>query len=544
MNGGDILVETLVRNGVDTAFTVPGESFLSVLEALRRQRNRIRLITSRHEGGGGFAAEAFGKLTGRPAALFVSRGPGATNAAIAVHTARQDSTPLLLFVGQVRTHTRGREAFQEIDQAAMFAPVAKAVLEPATTAEIAAVTAEAIAIARAGRPGPVVVVLPRDLTEAESDGTAIDVVAPPARVADRERLHAAAAAITAAERPLVIAGEMIATEPAHGALAAFASAAAAPVLAAYRRQDVIDNRDPAYAGHLEINRVAYQRQLLAEADLLIAAGSRLDGITAEEGALVAERPLLMLYPERAVLDRFATQLTLETDLAPALEALATLLPPAPAERRRWCAAQHEAYLAFSEPGNVAVAGEVDLAAVVAEVQRQVPGDAIILSDGGSFARWVHRYVRFRYPHSQAGPVSGAMGYAVPGAIGARLAWPDRTVVAFVGDGSFMMTGQELATAVEQQLAFIVVVCDNAAHGSILQGQLNAYGSDHVYGTRLTSPDFAALARSYGAAAWTVARTADFADCLRAARAVSGPALIHLKTDERDIVPYGVGREAV
>jgi len=217
------------------------------------------------------------------------------------------------------------------------------------------------------------------------------------------------------------------------------------------------------------------------------------------------------------------------------------LPPARRTRR---AAQHDAYLAFSTPGSVAVQGGIDLAAVVAEVQRQSPADAIILTDGGSFARWVHRYARYGRPHSQAGPVSGAMGYAVPGAIGARLAWPARTVIAFVGDGSFMMTGQELATAVEQRLPFVVLVCDNAAHGSILQGQVNAYGADHVYGTRLHSPDFAALARGYGADAWAVERTGDFADCFGQALAASGPALIHLKTDERDIVPYGAGREAV
>jgi len=541
MNGGSLLVDTLIAHGIDTAFTVPGESFLAVLEALRQKRNSIRLVTVRHEGGGGFAAEAFGKLSGRPAAVFVSRGPGATNAAIAVHTAQQDCTPMLLFVGDVRTHSKGREAFQEIDQAAMFAPVAKAVLTPADANAIGDTTARAIDIATTGRPGPVVIVLPRDLTEAAVTAP------PPAATAksapDAVDLAPLAAAINAAERPVFIAGELVALAGAGDPMAAVARAAGAPVMAAYRRQDVLDNAHPSYAGHLEINRVSFQQRAFADCDLIVSVGSRLDGITAMDGALIDGKQVAMIYPDATVLSRFDAAIRVDAPVDAALAALAPMLD-APAERAAWTDTLHQAFLAFSSPGSVPVHGAVDLAEVVAEVQRQCPRDAAILTDGGSFARWVHRYFRFRAAHTQAGPMSGAMGYAVPGAIGAGLAKPGQPVVAFVGDGGFLMTGQELATAVEQRLPMVVIVCDNGAHGSILQGQWRAYGDGHAYGTQLHSPDFAALGRGYGAKSWTVRETAAFSAAFAEALAAGEPTLIHVLTDQRDIAPYGAGKDAV
>jgi len=546
MTGGIAAVEALVEAGIDVAFTVSGESFLEVLEGLRRRQNAIRLVTCRHEGGAAFAAEAFGKLTGRPAAVFVSRGPGATNAAIGVHTARQDSTPLLLFVGHVKSHSRGTEAFQEIDQRAMFEPVAKAVFEPATPAAIYETVSQAARLAIEGRPGPVVVVLPRDFTEAAvaevvPDG---DTVEPTRESVD---VAPALALIRDASRPLVIAGELIATEGAHGALAAFADALGAPVMAAYRRQDVIDNQHSAYAGHLEINRVGFQLDALAEADLLIAAGCRMDGITGADGALPAPgQKLLVLHPEAAVLDRLGADGALRAGAETGLRALVVGLgghisDPA---LRAWRDGLHKAYLDFSDPAGSTAKGAVDLGAVVAEVGRATGGDAIVLTDGGSFARWVHRFHRFRRPASQAGPMAGAMGYAVPGALGARLAFPERPVVAFVGDGGFLMTGQELVTAVEQNLAVTIILCDNGAHGSILQGQERRFGAAAIYGTRLASPDFAAMARAMGVTAWRIDKNADFAPAFAAALEVDGPRLLHLITDLRDIVPFDGGPEAV
>ncbi len=552
MNGGDSLVETLVGCSVDTAFTVPGESFLSVLEALRRQRNAIRLITVRHEGGGAFAAEAFGKLARRPAALFVSRGPGATNAAIGVHTARQDSTPLLLFVGHVRRHSRGREAFQEIDQAAFWAPVAKAVLAPESADEIAGVTEEAVRLSMQGRPGPVVVVLPRDVTEEdcrEAGGSPAagrpDTAGPGRETPDPAAIAEAVRLLDTAARPLAIAGELVCHAGAQRALERLADAAGLPVMAAYRRQDAMDNEHPAYAGHLEINRVPYQSAAIAEADLILAAGSRLDGITSEDGAWpTPEQALLLLHPDPAIGARSGARLALGGDLVAVLESLADAVAPPQAGRRQRLAELHQAYLDLSREDAVKVAGAVDLARIVAMTAREAGPEAVIVTDAGSFSRWVHRFHRFRRPGTQAGPMSGAMGYGMPGAIGARLARPDAPVIAFVGDGSFAMTAMELATAVEQRLDLVIVVCDNAAHGSILQGQAGRYGAEQAYGTLLRSPDFAALARSMGAAAWSVERTEAYAPALAQALAGHGPGLIHLHTDLRDIAPYGPGKEAV
>jgi len=542
MNGGEALVETLVAHGVEHAFTVPGESFLTVLEALRQRQNRVRLVLTRHESGGTFAADAYAKLARKPAAVFVSRGPGATNASIGVHTAMQDSTPLLLFVGHVRVRSKGREAFQEADHHRLFGSLAKAVIEPASAKDIAECTARAWRQATAGRPGPVVVVLPRDLTEADAgEGPLPRPVPRPAAGPSAEAVSAAAQAVAAAKRPLVLVGECVSYEGAQAALVAFAEASGAPVIAAYRRQDAFPNLHPAYAGHLEINRVGWQKRLLDEADLLVAVGSRLDAITSEEYTLPrAHQRLIMLHPEAEVVSRFQAEPGLVSDLAPALGALTAATGRPPAERLAWRDRLHQAYLDLSTPGSVPVHGEVDLARVTAETMRQVGEEAVLLTDGGSFARWIHRYYRFRRPYTQAGPAVGAMGYAVPGAVGAILARPDVPVIAFSGDGSFLMTGQELSTAVEQRLPIRVVVCDNQVHGSILQGQRTAYGEAGIYATRITGPDFAALARAYGCAGFTVERTDDYPAALAQALAHPGPALLHLKTDDRDIVPFGAG----
>lgn len=547
MNGGERLVEVLVEHGVDTAFTVPGESFLTVLEAMRQQQNRIRVVTVRQEGGGAFAAEAYGKLTGRPAAVFVSRGPGATNASIGVHTAKQDSTPLLLFMGHVRRSSRGRESFQEIDPHSAFASLAKAVLEPETPEEVAALTARAIALSTSGRPGPVVVVLPRDVTEAEIGETelAVSGVSQATRSAEESALARAATLLTEARHPLIVAGEAISFEDCSAALVAFAEASGAAVMTAYRRQDVFPNQHEAYAGHLEINRVAYQREALEVADVILAAGSRLDAITVEDYTLIKpHQRLIQIYPDAEVLARSGAELAIEAEVGTTLTALAARLA-APSETvLSWRRSLHQAYLTHSDAETSPSVGAVDLAAVVAGVAARVPPEAVILTDGGSFARWVHRYYRFTRPHSQAGPISGAMGYAVPGALGARLARPAAPVVAFVGDGGFMMTGQELVTAVEQNLEVKIIVCDNRAHGSILQSQIGKFGSHGIYGTRLASPDFAAVAGAYGVPAWRVTATAEFDPAFDEALRYEGPALIHVRTDERDIVPYGPGREAV
>jgi acetolactate synthase-1/2/3 large subunit len=546
MNGGEALVETLVALGVDTGFTVPGESFLNILEALRVRRDAFRLVSTRHESGAAFAAEAYGKLSGRPAAVFVSRGPGATNAAIGIHTARQSSTPLLLFVGHVRTRSKGREAFQEIDHHRMFGPVAKAVMEPDGPADIRGTVTDAVRAASAGRPGPVVVVLPRDITEARVDAAGpIDAIEADGLRASPAAVDAAVDALAAARFPLIIAGEMIAHEGADRALSGLADTLAAPVMAAYRHMDAFPNRHPAYAGHLDINRAPFQRDAFARADLILAVGTRLDGITTEDYSLLRpEQRLVHLYPDEEVLERAAADVAVHADVTSALTDLRGRLDGGSDERIAWRDELHAAYMDLSSSAPGEARGAVDLACVTRAIAEAVGDDAVLLTDGGSFARWVHRYYRFNATRRFAGPVSGAMGYAVPGAIGAAIAVPDAPILAFVGDGGFMMTGQELTTAAAEGLKTIILVCDNQAHGSILYAQWQQFDGEADYATRIASPDFVGVASAYGVPAWRVARSSDFPAALAEALAADGPSLIHLVTDQRDIVPGGPGDDVV
>ena len=545
MKGGEAVIETLLAHGVDTAFTVPGESFLYSLEGMRRNADKIRTVSVRQEGGGAFMAEAFGKLAGRPAALFVSRGPGSSNAAIGVHTAMQDSTPMLVFVGHVNSASMGRESFQEIDQRAFFGSVAKAVLATEDVDAIPALTADAVRLATEGRPGPVVVQIPRDVSSNDTDASVPQKTERPERTPDAQLIERTASMIDAAKRPLVIAGEMISNQDASQSLTALADAAALPVMSAYRRLDVMDNGNVCYAGHLEINRFDSQLQTIEECDLVIAIGSRLDGITtADDTMLSTGAPLIHIYPDRTVLERFDSTVAIDADMRPALAALSARLAAPDAARRARTEVLHNQYMAFSQPGNFTAYGDVDLARVIETMDRIIDPETSIITDAGSFSRWIHRYRRFAKPHTKAGPMSGAMGYSVPGAIGAKLARPEQEAVAFVGDGGFMMTGQELVTAVEQGLPIRVVVCDNSVHGSILAGQDKTFGSGHDIATVLRSPDFAGIARAYGAEAFTVDRTDDFEDAFRSMRDATGPSLMHLITDKRDIAPYGEGREAV
>ena len=538
MNGGDALVGALLELGVDTGFTVPGESFLHVLEALRRSRSSFRLVSTRHESGAAFAAEAYGRLTSRPAAVFVSRGPGATNASIGIHTARQSSSPLLLFVGHVRTRSKGREAFQEIDHHAMFAPVAKAVMEPQSADDIPPVVARAVHASVSGRPGPIVVVLPRDITEARVEKEiAFESPRPDPLAPSAASIEMAARIIANAQFPIIIAGEMVLHGQAETALIELADALAAPVVCAYRQMDVFPNEHAGYAGHLDINRAAFQRAAFAQSDLILAIGTRLDGITTEDYSLIRpHQRLVHVYPDLEILERAGSEASVHGDVATALDELRRSVDGIPQARRDWRDALHASYLSHSCSETARAHGELQLSSVVQVIAETVGERAVLLTDGGSFARWVHRFYRFSAPRRFAGPVSGAMGYAVPGAIGAALAHPDAQVIAFVGDGGFMMTGQELTTAARERMKIIVIVCDNQAHGSILYSQWQQFDLDSDYATRLPSPDFAAIARACAVPAWRVERSEDFPAALAGALAADGPALLHLLTDQRDIVP--------
>ena len=541
MTGGDALVQTLLAHGITQGFGVPGESYLAVLEALRRERGRLRLVVTRHESGAAFAGEAYGKLARHPAAVFVTRGPGATNAAIGIHTAAQDSTPVLLFVGHVPTHAKGREAFQEIDYHRMYAPIAKAVIEPVTATDVAECTARAVRLSVAGRPGPVVVVLPEDVTEADAGAATIPTAPPQFRAAPApEGVREAARLIGSACHPILIAGEMVAFEDASGPLVRFAESSGVGVVTAWRRQDTFPNDHPAYLGHFGIGRAPFQREAWAACDLVIAAGTRLDDITSEEFTFLRpDQRLIHIHADPGILARWRADVPLCADTGATLVALSEAVGgDAPAARVAWRQRVNAAYLAFRQPGQVPVRGAVDPARVVEAVTAALPPEAIVVNDAGNFAGWVHRYHRFQLSGTQAAPSSGAMGYGVPAAIGAALARPDRPVVAFVGDGGFLMTGQELVTAVQEGLPVKVVLGDNGAYGTIAMHQYQRIGKDALFAVHLRSPDFAAVVRGYGVAAFTVEKTAEFADAFTDALAHPGPALVHVKTDLRDISTAG------
>ena len=539
--GGDALVATLLDHGVDTAFGVPGESYLAVLEALRAAQDRLRFVITRHESGATFAACAYARLARKPGVAFVTRGPGATNASIGIHTARQDSVPLVVFIGQVPSDQRGRESFQEIDYHRMLGPMTKAVFEPHTPHEVASAAAEALAIATDGRPGPVAVALPEDVTEGETNDAAVPEPRPRRAIpAAPDDIRAIAERIAQAERPVVVAGEMVGFEGANEALAAFAEAYGVGVLSSFRQQGVVPCAHPAYLGTLGLALPPYQENLLAEADLLLALGTRLDLATTVDDRVIHEaRFVVHVYPDADALAAAGAGLQVCADVGPVLDGLVAAAPEAPpAPRSAWRAAQRAAFDGFRQGSAGPALGSVDLASVVQTLAEQVPQDATIVNDAGNFSTWLLRHFPYEHPLSQAAPSVGAMGYGVPGAIGAQLARPGKRVVALAGDGGFGMTGQELITAVGNRLPIVVLVCDNGVYGTIAMHQYNRYGADATYGVALNSPDFAAAARAWGAEAWTVETTEAFAPALEGALAVEGPALIHLKTDIRDLAASG------
>ena len=548
MEAGAALVEAITDAGIDVAFTVPGESFLPALEAMRTNKDKIRVISVRQEGGGSLAAHGFGQLTGRPAAVFVSRGPGATNASIGLHAAYQDSIPLVMFVGHVRSHMIGREAFQEIDHRTTFESMSKAVFVPSTPDEMVAMAKEAIDLSMNKRPGPVVVVMPRDFGDAKVDPSANNKSQNLQLELSKETQYQCdqlADALKKSKTPLIIAGELARQNENRNALKEFAHKLGAPVLAAYRCQDVIDNHDKHYAGHLEINNVSYQEQLVKDADFIVVAGSRLDGITSREETIINDDAWAHIYNDEAVLERFDARFKLKASVSSALYCLTEKLNEPRQDNSAWRDQAHKSFNNFSAPGSYPVSGNVDMSLIADQARKLLPDNAIIITDGGSYARWIHRFFKFKAPLTQGGSASGAMGAAVPGSIGAFLATNDkRPVIAFCGDGGFMMTGQELSTAVRENIPVKIVVCDNNVHGSIIKGQLDKYGDANAFATVMGSPDFIKLAEGYGAAAWKVEDTETWSDALTQALEHDGPALIHIKFDPKDIAPYGNEKDAV
>ena len=534
-SGGNVLVDALAINGTDTVFCVPGESYLDALDAFYDHRDRIRVITCRQEGGATFMAEAYGKLSGRPGVAFVTRGPGATNASIGVHTAFQDSTPLLLFIGQVDRDALGREAFQEIDFRAMFTPIAKAVFQIERTERIPEIISRAFQLAMSGRPGPVVISLPEDvLTER------VDVADAPAAQGSQpgvtgEAMAALANELRAAQRPLVLLGGSLWDAASCAHLRQFAEQNALPVACAYRRQDLFDNRHPLYAGDASLGILPDLVKRIREADLILAVGTRLGDITTGGYSyLDVPRPkqrLVHVHPDPDELGRvYQADLAINAGVRAFAAAAATLTVDS-AHRREWAAAANRAYVADRSAGRAVE--RVDLRTVVLDLNERLPENAIVTVGAGNYTTWVHRYFQYKQFGTALGPTSGAMGYSVPAGIAAKLRYPDRTVVSFAGDGCFLMTGQELATAARYGLAIVFLIVNNNMYGTIRMHQERNY-PERISATDLTNPDFAALARAYGAFGERVATTEDFAAAYERASAFGGPALLELDVDPNAI----------
>lgn len=532
------LVETLVMNGIDRVFCVPGESYLAVLDALADVRDRIQVIACRHEAGAANMAEAYGKLTGKPGVCMVTRGPGATHASIGVHTAHQDSTPMILFVGQIALSDRGRGAFQEVDYREVFGGLAKWATEIESPERTVEVVERAFATALQGRMGPVVIGLPEDILHADGGPAPVRPVTPAKAALDPAFVEAVRARLAQAERPLLVLGGSGWTDAATTAVADWAERLGLPVALSFRRKDLVSNDRPNYAGDLGLGCNPKLTARVKAADLILAIGARL-GENPTQGYTLLDRArtagtLIHIHPGPEELGRVWTPLlSAAADNSLAALALSEIDPG-----RTWAdeaAAARADYDAFIQP--VAVTGAVNMSEVIRHLAEALPENAIVTNGAGNFAAWLHRFHRHRARRTQLAPTSGAMGYGYPAALAAKSVHPERDVICIAGDGDYLMTGQEIATAVQYGINAVVVVVDNGTYGTIRMHQETHYpGGARTIATDLRNPDFVAYAEAFGAFGVRCERTEDFPAALEAARNAGRPALVHLITSAEDIAP--------
>jgi acetolactate synthase-1/2/3 large subunit len=535
--GGRILADALAAQDVKLAFGVPGESYLPVLDGLYELRERLRFIVCRQEGGASYMAEAYGKLTGEPGVLFVTRGPGASNGAIGVHTGFQDSTPMVVFIGQVPNEFAEREAFQEIDYRRMYGQMAKWVAQIDRVERIPEYVSRAFHTAVAGRPGPVVLALPEDALYGEAavaDLPKHHVVRPapaPAAMDELERI------LSQAKQPFVLLGGGGWDRDTCQRLRRWIEASGLAVGTSFRCQDLFDNRSESYAGDVGIGINPALAQTIKDADVLLVIGARLGEMTSGGYTLVeAPQPkqtLIHVHAGAEELGRvYRPALAINSGMAQFVDALEKLGFDNGAWRAQ-AKALHDDYLAWSKPRPVP--GELQYGEIVRSLAERLPEDAIVAGGAGNFAGWLHRHFRYKGFRTQLGSTNGSMGYGFPAALAAKLAQPARPVIAVCGDGDFLMTGQELATAVQYGAPFVTLVVNNGLYGTIRMHQEREYPG-RVYGTSLQNPDFAAYARAFGAHGETVERTADFAPAFERAFACGRPALVELKIDPEAITP--------
>jgi acetolactate synthase-1/2/3 large subunit len=536
--GGQVLVDQLRLHGVDHVFCVPGESYLAVLDALHD--SEIQVTVCRQEGGACMMAEAHGKLTGRPAACFVTRGPGATNAAPGIHIASHDSTPLLVFVGQVERKVRGREALQELDYRAVFGPMAKWVTEIEDADRIPEIISRAMHAATSGRPGPVVISLPEDMLverTAVADGEiALEVEAHPgpAQIAQLQKL------LAAAQRPLVVVGGSRWTAASVNAFAGLARDWNIPVAVSLRRQMLFAVDHPCFIGDLGFGPNPRLVEHVKTADLILLIGSRMSEVPSQGYQLLdipaPRQTLIHVYPDAGEFGKvYRPQLAINATPVAFVDALRSVKLSASPSRSAFLDSARQAYLAWSDTAPIRTPGRLQMAQVMDYLNDKLPADAILCNGAGNYATWVHRFYRFRQFGSQLAPTSGSMGYGVPAAIGAKRLYPERTVVAFAGDGCFLMNGQEFATAVQYGLPVIVVVVDNGMYGTIRMHQEREYPG-RISATQLRNPDFAAYAVTFGGHGERVETTAQFGPAFERALASGKPSILHCLIDPEAISP--------
>lgn len=536
-NGGRVLIDALRNNGMDRVFCVPGESYLAALDALH-DTPEVALHVCRNEGGAAYMADAYGKLTGKPGICFVTRGPGATNASCGLHVARQDSTPMILLIGQVARGDMGREAFQEIDYRKMFGEVAKWVAQIDDAARIPEFVNRAWATATSGRPGPVVLALPEDMLTDLTDVADLPQWQPVVTQPGNSDVQRVIQALESAKSPMVIVGGSGWSEEARQQLQTFAQNWKLPVANSFRCQDYIDNDHASYVGDLGIGISPSLSERVKHADMLLVIGARLGEMTTRGYDLIdiplPKQRLVHIHASAEELGSvYHAEIAINASPAAFTAALSEVTPSAPLA---WEAASQQARSDFEQWNQpITVGGDVQMAHIMDWLIDNVPDDTIICNGAGNYTAWIHRFWRFRKVRSQLAPTNGAMGYGVPAAIAAKLIAPQRTVIAFAGDGCFMMNGQELATAAQYGANVIVIVVNNSMFGTIRMHQEREYPR-RVVATELQNPDFITLANAYGAHAEQVVKTEEFAEAFNRARSAGKPALIEIKLDKEIISP--------
>ncbi|AZO74622.1 MAG: thiamine pyrophosphate-binding protein [Mesorhizobium sp.] len=535
--GGQLIVEALEANGTDRIFCVPGESYLAVLDALHD--SSIRTIVCRQEGGAAMMADCQGRLTGKPGICFVTRGPGATNASAGIHIAMQDSVPLILFIGQVASHAKQREAFQEVDYKRFFGDIAKWVVEIDDASRIPEFVTRAFAVATSGRPGPVVISLPEDMLTSEVEAPQALPHTPVETRPGEAELDALEMLLAGAKRPFVILGGTRWDEQAVARMRAIAEAWSLPVGCSFRRQMLFDHLHANYAGDVGIGINPKLAAQIKAADVVLLIGGRMGEMPSSDYTLLKspypDQALVHVHADAGELGRvYRPTIAINASPAAFVEAFARRKPAAKPSWSPETEKAHAAYLEWSTPPQTGP-GAVQMGPIMDYLNETLPEDAILTNGAGNYATWVHRFYRSRRFATQAAPTSGSMGYGTPAAVAAKALFPDRTVVAFAGDGCFLMNGQEFATAAQYDLPIIVIVVNNGIYGTIRMHQEREYPS-RVVATDLKNPDFAALARAYGGHGETVEKTEDFAPAFERARASGKPSIVEIKLDPEAITP--------